>query len=129
MTNAKTLARSIVAQRNVRQIDTISQFREAVKNEVKGNPNKYFAQVFQALRMEVNDETGALADMLQQSVQVLKPGGRIAVITFHSIEDRLVKNFFRYGSSEEPAEGDMCGNRPNPNYRSSPKPVIPLKAN
>lgn len=129
VTNAKTLARSIVTQRNVRQIDTISQFREAVKNEVKGNPNKYFAQVFQALRMVVNDETGALADMLQQSVQVLKPGGRIAVITFHSIEDRLVKNFFRYGSSEEPAEGDMYGNRPQSQLQViTKKPVIPLES-
>ena len=71
---------------------------------VKGAPNKYFAQVFQALRMEVNDEMGALKDLLQQSAQVLQTGGRIAIITFHSIEDRLVKNFFRWGSFEEPAD-------------------------
>lgn len=126
VTNAKTLARLIVTQREIRPMETISQFREAVKNEVKGNPNKYFAQVFQALRMEVNDETGALADMLRQSVQVLKPGGRIAVITFHSIEDRLVKNFFRYGSTEEPSEGDMFGNRPQSQLQvMNKKPVIP----
>jgi len=126
VTNARTLARSIVSQRALRPLETISQFKEAVKNEVKGNPNKYFAQVFQALRMEVNDETGALADLLQQSVQVLKPGGRIAIISFHSIEDRLVKNFFRYGTIEEPSDGDLYGNRPQSQLQViTKKPVVP----
>ena len=68
---------------------------------VKGNPNKYLAQVFQALRIEVNDEMGVLKEMLQQLPAVLKKGGRAAIITFHSLEDRLVKNFFRKGSFEE----------------------------
>ena len=68
---------------------------------VKGNPNKYLAQVFQALRIEVNDEMGALKEMLQQLPAVLKQGGRAAIITFHSLEDRLVKNFFRMGSFDE----------------------------
>jgi 16S rRNA (cytosine1402-N4)-methyltransferase len=68
---------------------------------VKGNPNKYLAQVFQALRMEVNDELGALKEMLQQIPALLKPGGRAAIITFHSIEDRIVKNFFRQGEVDE----------------------------
>ena len=129
VTNAKTLARSIVAQRAIRPLDTISQFKEAVKNEVKGNPNKYFAQVFQALRMEVNDETGALTDMLQQAADMLKPGGRIAIISFHSIEDRLVKNFFRYGSAEEPSEGDLYGNRPQSQLQViTKKPVVPSES-
>jgi 16S rRNA (cytosine1402-N4)-methyltransferase len=69
---------------------------------VKGNPNQYFAQVFQALRIEVNDELGALKEMLQQIPKLLKPGGRAAIITFHSLEDRLVKNFFRRGTFDEP---------------------------
>lgn len=60
---------------------------------VKGNPNKYLAQVFQALRIEVNDEMGALKELLDQLPAALKPGARAAIITFHSIEDRLVKNF------------------------------------
>lgn len=95
VTNAKTLARTIVEQKNVSAIKTIGQFKQAISQIVKGNPNKYLAQVFQALRIEVNDEIGALEDMLQQSLEVLKPGGRIAVITFHSLEDRVVKNFFK----------------------------------
>jgi 16S rRNA (cytosine1402-N4)-methyltransferase len=67
---------------------------------VKGNPNKYFAQVFQALRIEVNDELGALKELLEQLPSVLMTGGRAVIITFHSLEDRLVKNFFRKGSFE-----------------------------
>ena len=77
-------------------------FKNALREIVKGNPNKYFAQVFQALRIEVNDELGALKEMLQQIPKLLKPGGRVAIITFHSLEDRLVKNFFRRGSFDEP---------------------------
>lgn len=101
VTNARTLAKTIVEIRRTVSLKTINSFKNAVRAIVKGNPNKYFAQVFQALRMEVNDELGALKDMLEQSIAVLKPGGRIAVITFHSIEDRLVKNFFRQGTFEE----------------------------
>lgn len=101
VTNAKTLAKTIVEIRGSVSLRTIESFKNAVRAIVKGNPNKYFAQVFQALRMEVNDELGALKEMLEQSLAVLKPGGRIVVITFHSIEDRLVKNFFRQGSFEE----------------------------
>lgn len=101
VTNSKTLAATIVAVRNAQTLQTISNFKNAVHQVVKGNPNKYFAQVFQALRIEVNDELGALKEMLQQVPEVLAPGGRIAVITFHSLEDRIVKNFFRKGSFEE----------------------------
>lgn len=101
VSNAKTLARHIAQQRNHVQLQTIEQFKSLISPVVKGNPNKYLAQVFQALRMEVNDEMGALKEMLQQIPAVLKTGGRIAIITFHSIEDRLVKNFFRQGSFDE----------------------------
>ncbi|MGN7785118.1 16S rRNA (cytosine(1402)-N(4))-methyltransferase RsmH [Niabella sp. 22666] len=101
VTNAKTLAKTIVSVRNVVSLKTIDGFKNAVRDVVKGNPNKYFAQVFQALRMEVNEEIQVLKEMLEQSVSLLKPGGRIAIITFHSIEDRVVKNFFREGGFEE----------------------------
>lgn len=104
VTNAKTLARKIVQVRNTASLKTIDGFKNAVRDIVKGNPNKYFAQVFQALRIEVNDELGALKEMLQQVPNLLKPGGRVAIITFHSLEDRLVKNFFRRGSFDEPEE-------------------------
>jgi 16S rRNA (cytosine1402-N4)-methyltransferase len=101
VTNSKTLAKHIVHERKHLQSATIEQFKALISPVVKGNPNKYLAQVFQALRMEVNDELGALKDMLQQVPAVLKPGGRAAIITFHSIEDRVVKNFFRQGSFDE----------------------------
>ncbi|HET9432196.1 MAG TPA: 16S rRNA (cytosine(1402)-N(4))-methyltransferase, partial [Chitinophagaceae bacterium] len=68
------------------------------------NPNRYFAQVFQALRIEVNDELGALKEMLQQIPPLLKPGCRAAIITFHSLEDRLVKQFFRRGTFQQTEE-------------------------
>jgi 16S rRNA (cytosine1402-N4)-methyltransferase len=101
VTNAKTLARMIVEARKAAPLQTISGFKDAVQSIVKGNPNKYFAQVFQALRIEVNDEMGALKELLEQVPAVLKSGGRAAVITFHSLEDRMVKTFFKNGTFEE----------------------------
>ncbi|MBC8034749.1 MAG: 16S rRNA (cytosine(1402)-N(4))-methyltransferase RsmH [Chitinophagaceae bacterium] len=101
VTNSKTLARTIASVRDTVSLKTISNFKTAVSSIVKGNPNKYFAQVFQALRIEVNDELGALKEMLQQAVTVLRPGGRLVVLTFHSLEDRIVKNFFKKGNFEE----------------------------
>lgn len=106
VTNAKTLARTIVQKRQSQSLRTIANFRNAIQAVVKGNPNKYFAQVFQALRIEVNDELGALKEMLQQAPASLKPGGRVAIITFHSLEDRIVKNFFRKGNFEEESDPD-----------------------
>jgi 16S rRNA (cytosine1402-N4)-methyltransferase len=110
VTNAKTLARTIVERRSSHDIITIEGFKNAVAGVVKGAPNKYFSQVFQALRIEVNDELGALRELLQQIPQALKSGGRILIITFHSLEDRLVKTFFRDGTfevkNENPFETD-----------------------
>jgi len=104
VTNSKTLAKHIVQHRKQASLKTINDFRALLHPVVKGNPNKYLAQVFQALRIEVNDEMGALKEMLQQLPQVLNTGGRAAIITFHSIEDRLVKNFFKQGSFEAAIE-------------------------
>ncbi len=95
VTNSKTLAKTIVEARSSSQIKTIDGLKNVLSSIVKGNPNKYLAQVFQALRIEVNDELSALREMLEQLPQVLKKGGRAAIITFHSIEDRIVKIFFR----------------------------------
>lgn len=117
VTNSKTLAKAIVERRKTAALITISDFRTMLHDMVKGNPNKYFAQVFQALRIEVNDELGALREMLMQSPAALKKGGRMAVITFHSLEDRLVKRFFRQGNFEETEEHDPFG-------RNSSKPLL-----
>jgi 16S rRNA (cytosine1402-N4)-methyltransferase len=111
VTNAKTLAKTIVHHRKLTEVKTISELKQALQPVVKGNPQKYFAQVFQALRIEVNDEFGALKDMLQQSINLLKPSGRRAIITFHSLEDRIVKNFFRAGTFAETEADDLYGNK------------------
>jgi len=111
VTNSKTLAKTIVELRNVSAMRSIDAFKQSLRGVVKGNPNRYFAQVFQALRIEVNDELGALKEMLQQIPPLLKPGCRAAIITFHSLEDRLVKNFFRRGTFEETEENPFIMNK------------------
>jgi 16S rRNA (cytosine1402-N4)-methyltransferase len=110
VTNSKTLAKHIVQQRNLSPLKTIAQLKAMLSPVVKGNPNKYWAQVFQALRIAVNDEMGALKEMLEQIPAVLKPGGRAAIITFHSLEDRLVKTFFRNGTFDEQDENPLLQN-------------------
>ena len=127
VTNAKTLARTIVQVRRSVSLKTISNFRSALAPIVKGNPNKYFAQVFQALRIEVNDELGALKEMLLQSPGLLSTGGRIAIITFHSLEDRLVKNFFKRGAFDDEDPHDPFGPSASPPLLKviTKKPVAP----
>ena len=126
VTNAKTLARLIVQERKTQPLHTINEFKNLIYPVVKGNPDKYLAQVFQALRIEVNDELNVLKEMLAQSVDVLKKGGRIAVITFHSIEDRIVKNFFKNGNFEEEQKRDLFGNTVTSSLKSiTKKPIVP----
>ena len=125
VTNSKTLAKTIVQVRNTTSLKTIDGFKNALREIVKGNPNKYFAQVFQALRIEVNDELGALKEMLEQIPSLLKPGGRAAIITFHSLEDRLVKNFFRRGSFDEPEENPFTNNETKSELKIvTKKPIV-----
>ena len=107
VTNSKTLAKHIVQQRNHLPLQTIGQLKSMLSSVVKGNPNKYLAQVFQALRIEVNDEMSALKEMLEQLPLVLTKGGRAAIITFHSIEDRIVKNFLKKGTFSEEEENPL----------------------
>jgi 16S rRNA (cytosine1402-N4)-methyltransferase len=131
VTNSKTLAKTIVQVRKNVSLKTISNFKQALHSVVKGNPNKYFAQVFQALRIEVNDELGALKEMLQQVPPLLKPTGRVAIITFHSLEDRIVKNFFRKGIFEdEEVETDAFGRATAtpPLKAVTKKPIVPTEA-
>lgn len=122
VSNSKTLARTIVAKRNHMAMQTISQFKLIIREVVMGNPNKYLAKVFQAIRIEVNDEMGALRDLLEQSLSLLNPGGRIAMITFHSLEDRMVKNFFKTGSVDLVLSDDVFGIKPE-----SPLKIITKK--
>jgi 16S rRNA (cytosine1402-N4)-methyltransferase len=129
VTNSKTLAKIIVQQRAVAPVRNINEFKHAVYTAVKGNPQKYFAQVFQALRIEVNDELGALKELLQQTPTLLKPGGRAAIITFHSLEDRIVKTFFRYGSFSETEADDVYGIKPeSPFIIITKKPIVAAAA-
>jgi 16S rRNA (cytosine1402-N4)-methyltransferase len=100
VTNAKTLAQNIVSSRAQRPFKSINDLLNVLKPLAKGNPNRYFAQVFQAFRMEVNEEVTTLKEMLEQLPKVLKPGGRAAIISFHSLEDRIVKTFFKQGTFE-----------------------------
>lgn len=126
VTNAKTLAKIIVQLRKSQSLNSINEFKNALYPVVKGNPDKYFAKVFQALRIEVNDEFGALKEMLQQVPGVLAEGGRIAVITFHSLEDRMVKNFFKNGNFDEEQENDLYGTvQKNDLKIITKKPIVP----
>ena len=125
VTNSKTLAKIIVQQRVLSTIRTVNEFKQAVHTAVKGNPQKYFAQVFQALRIEVNDELGALKELLQQIPKLLQPGGRVTIITFHSLEDRIVKTFFKYSSFSETEPDDVYGIKPeNPFLIITKKPIV-----
>lgn len=126
VTNSKTLAATIVKVRDAVSLKTTDAFKNALYGIVKGNPKKYYAQVFQALRIEVNDELGALKELLAQAAEVLKPGGRLAIITFHSLEDRLVKNFLRRGSFDEPDQNPFINTEiKNPLKVITKKPVVP----
>lgn len=124
VTNAKTLAKIIVEQRLIKPFTTINTFKQSISTVVKGNPNKYLAQVFQALRIEVNEEMKVLEEMLEQTKVVLNKEGRVAIITFHSLEDRVVKNFFKNGSIQEQEADDVYGTRvENPFTIITKKPI------
>jgi len=109
--NAKSLANTIVAARLNAPINTVADLKNAISNRIpKGKENKYLAQVFQALRIEVNQELEALKDFLIQSAAVLVSGGRLVVMSYHSLEDRLVKNFIAKGKFSGEIEKDLFGN-------------------
>ena len=105
MKNARQVARRIVKARSSSPITMTEQFVEICQV-----PKKDMAQLFQALRIEVNDEMGALREMLEGALRLLKPGGRLAILTYHSLEDRMVKNFLRAGNIEGTIEKDFYGN-------------------
>ncbi len=124
VTNAKTLAAAVVKGRANQKINTVEELKTAIRHLApRGKENKYFAQVFQALRIEVNDELKALEEMLLQSAEVLKPGGRLVVMSYHSLEDRLVKNFIGKGLFHGEPEKDVYGNYYKPFEALTRKPV------
>lgn len=126
VTNAKTLAATIVSHRNQFAFQTIHQLKQALQGIVKGNPHKYYAQVFQALRIEVNDELTVLSELLEQLPPILKQGGRAAIISFHSLEDRLVKNFFKHGSFQEEVYNPYTTGKPESLFKIlTKKPIEP----
>jgi 16S rRNA (cytosine1402-N4)-methyltransferase len=123
--NAKTLAQRIVEQRAVRTISTIGDLLAVVEPNIRGQRHRYLAQVFQAIRMEVNEEVPALKDLLEQALEVLKPGGRLVLISYHSIEDRLVKNFLKTGNIEGQVDKDFYGNIYRPFKLITRKALVP----
>lgn len=108
--NARSLAQQIVEARQGRPIQTIGDLLSAIEPLIRGNRARYLSQVFQALRIEVNDEMGALTDLLQQSFEALRPGGRLVVMSYHSLEDRIVKNFLKTGNADGEIQQDFYGN-------------------
>jgi len=113
--NAKSLARAIVTARLEKSFTDIDSFKTAISEYIpRGKENKYLAQVFQALRIEVNAEIQVLEDFLQQAADVLKPGGHLVVMSYHSLEDRPVKNFMAKGKFQGEVEKDFFGNQQKP---------------
>ena len=123
--NSKTLSRIIVESRSVQKIETVNLLRNIINPVAKGNINQYLSKVFQALRIEVNKELEALEELLKQSTDILKIGGRLVVISYHSLEDRLVKNFIKAGNIDGELLKDVYGNYTVYYKALSRKPVTP----
>ena len=124
--NAMAIARDIELARDVNPIETTTDLKNAVAAHLpKGQENKVSAQIFQALRIEVNKEMEVLEAFLTQCADVLKPGGRLVVMSYHSLEDRLVKNFMRSGRADGVVEKDFFGNQNTPYILITHKPIVP----
>ena len=126
LSDAQRLAREIVTARRNTTISSSGQLVEVIQQYIpRGAENKYLAKVFQALRIEVNSELENLKTLLLQSISLLLPGGRLVIITYHSLEDRLVKNFFKNGLFEGSAEKDIYGNVNVPFQQVNNKAIVP----
>ncbi|MBL7796905.1 MAG: 16S rRNA (cytosine(1402)-N(4))-methyltransferase RsmH [Saprospiraceae bacterium] len=123
--NARTLAQACVQQRERSPFRTTGDLVALCEKMVMGERWRYLSQVFQALRMEVNDETGALQDFLKDATEMLATGGRLVVITYHSIEDRIVKNWLKAGNFEGTPKQDFYGNIERPFLLITKKPIEP----
>lgn len=126
--NAHRLAGAIMAARNEKSITTTGELQQAIQNCIpRAIEKKYLAQVFQALRMEVNHEKEVLMEFLSSALELLKPGGRLVVLTYHSIEDRLVKNFMKSGNFEGKVDKDFYGNFISPFTLINRKVMVPTE--
>jgi 16S rRNA (cytosine1402-N4)-methyltransferase len=131
VTNAKTLAQFIQSKQSSYTFTSINEFKQLIASLVKGNPQKYFAQVFQALRIQVNNEMEVISELVNQAATILKPTGRLAIISFHSVEDRAVKNAIKgQEKKEEKSEvtlSELYGNKKNnwPLQLVNKKPIEP----
>jgi 16S rRNA (cytosine1402-N4)-methyltransferase len=126
--NARTLAQRIATERQVREIRTVNDLLTIMEPIIRGQRARYLSQVFQALRIEVNDEMGALEEFLEQSLEVLAPDGKLVVLTYHSIEDRLVKNFLKTGNAQGVVKKDFYGNIDRPFKVITKSPIEPSEA-
>lgn len=126
--NARQIARAVIKRRNTAPFARISDLLELLQPFVgRDREKKDMAKAFQALRMEVNDETGALCRMLEGAISLLVPGGRLVVLTYHSIEDRIVKNYIRSGNAAGKVEQDFYGNRLVPLRAVNNKVIVPAE--
>ena len=125
VTNAKTLAKKIIDTRGRMKLSTINEFKQAIDGLMYGNQNKYLAQVFQALRIEVNDEMNALKDFLASITTSLEENGRLVLITFHSLEDRIVKQWMKQESFEEDEFSFTNNNKSKLLQTVTKKPILP----
>lgn len=127
--NGRRLAMAIVKARAERSIETVEQLLEVARPFVgRDREKKDMAKVFQALRIEVNHEMDALCEMLTAAISLLRPGGRLVVLTYHSLEDRIVKNFMKAGNAEGKVEQDFYGNRLAPLRLVNNKVIVPSEA-
>ncbi len=126
---ARRMASAIVKARGAQPLTTVEQLLDTVRPLISPkHEKKELAKVFQALRIEVNDEMGALRDFLNQALKSLRPGGRLAVITYHSLEDRLVKNFMKAGNFTGEVQQDFFGRRLSPLKLLTARPIVPTEA-
>ncbi len=124
ITNARTVATAIVSARANRPLQTINDLKTALQRYApRGKENKFFAQVFQAIRIEVNEELKVLEEFLEQTPDLLKPGGRLVVMSYHSLEDRLVKNYINKGKFHGEVDKDLYGNELKPLQAINRKPI------
>ena len=123
---SKTIAKQIIKGRTLKPLETTGELIDCIKSVIrKDQESKTLSQVFQAIRIEVNEELEVIKDFLSQTLDILKPEGRLVIISYHSLEDRLVKNFMKSGNVEGVIEKDFFGNVKKELYGITKKPIVP----